>query len=133
MRTGDLGWADRQGRLWIVGRVARTVHSRFGPVFDGAAAGVFEAHPSVRRCSLVGLGKFGQQEPLLVVEPVDGAWPKDDATRASLERDILKLGSGQALTRDVRRILFVKRMPSDGRSGSIPRASALEALATKDS
>ncbi len=37
---------------------------------------VFNNHPSVFRSALVGPGKRGRQFPVMIVEPLEGAFPK---------------------------------------------------------
>jgi len=124
-RTGDLGWIDRQGRLWLVGRLARTAHSRFGKVYDLAAESLFETHPNVGRCAIVALGQPGQQEAALVIEPAPGRKPKGDPERLEMERELLKIGESSQVTRDVRRVLMRDALPLDARWQAQVRARDL--------
>ncbi|HEU4992843.1 MAG TPA: fatty acid CoA ligase family protein, partial [Luteimonas sp.] len=73
-RMGDLGWFDGEGRLWFCGRKSQRV------VVDAATTlcteqvePVFNAHPALRRCALVGVGPRGAQRPVLVYELEAGA------------------------------------------------------------
>ena len=80
-RMGDLGYFDREGRLWFCGRKSQRV------VVDGLTTlcteqvePVFNTHPQVARSALVGTGPKGAQLPMLVVELADGVdrreWPR---------------------------------------------------------
>jgi acyl-CoA synthetase (AMP-forming)/AMP-acid ligase II len=120
-RTGDLGWRDRQGRLWLVARQARVALTRFGPAYPVSCEQVFETHDRVRRAVVVGVGRVGEQEAVLVVEPAAGAWPKDDLARISFQKELLEMGQSKGITREIRRALFVKRMPLDRLHHAQPR------------
>lgn len=120
-RTGDLGWRDRQGRLWLVARQGRVALTRFGPAYPVSCEQVFETHERVRRALVVGVGRPGEQEAVLIVEPAAGAWPKDDVAKISFQRDLLEMGQSKGITREIRRALFVKRMPLDRLHHAQPR------------
>jgi acyl-CoA synthetase (AMP-forming)/AMP-acid ligase II len=67
-RTGDLGWIDPEGLLWFCGRKSQRVISRQHILHTVQYEGIFNAHPEVHRCALVGIGSPSQQEPVLCVE-----------------------------------------------------------------
>lgn len=67
-RMGDLGYFDAQGRLWFCGRKTQRVETAQGPLYTEQVEPIFNAHPQVRRSALVGVGKLGQQQPVLCVE-----------------------------------------------------------------
>ncbi len=123
-RTGDIGWMDRQGRLWLVGSVRRSAHTRFGPIYNFAGEALFELHPRVQRAVLVPLGQPGQQEAVLVVDAGPGGTPKDDVARVDLERELLHAAEAHQVTRGIRRVVFRKNIPFDARLGA--QASARE-------
>lgn len=117
-RTGDIGWMDRQGRLWIVGSMRRTAQTRFDPIYNTAAEALFEMHPRVKTAVIVPLGQPGQQEAVLVVQPADGRAPKDDPDRMELERELLHAAESNKVTRGIRRVVFKKDIPYDARFGA---------------
>ncbi len=67
-RMGDMGYVDSQGRLWFCGRKAHRVLRAEGPLYSVCCEAIFNEHPQVFRSALVGVGKEGQQQPVLVVE-----------------------------------------------------------------
>jgi acyl-CoA synthetase (AMP-forming)/AMP-acid ligase II len=68
-RMGDMGYLDDQGRLWFCGRKAHRVSTVQGMLYTICCEAIFNEHPRVRRSALIGLGPWGQQTPVLVVEP----------------------------------------------------------------
>ena len=58
-RMGDLASRDAEGRLWFAGRKAHVVHTADGPLHSVPCEEVFNLHPAVRRCALVGVGGRG--------------------------------------------------------------------------
>jgi acyl-CoA synthetase (AMP-forming)/AMP-acid ligase II len=71
-RMGDMGYFDADGRLWFCGRKAHVVRTEEGPMYAVCCEGIFNTHPQVVRSALVGVGKVGMQEPVLLVEKRDG-------------------------------------------------------------
>lgn len=72
-RTGDAGWQDGAGRLWLWGRVGSQITTDTGPLYPFAAEVAARTWPGVRQAAL--MAKDGA--PLLVLEgaPPDGqAW-----------------------------------------------------------
>ena len=70
-RMGDAGYFDDRERFWFCGRVAHRVLSPDGPMFTSPCEEIFNQHPAVYRSALVGVGRLGQQRPVIVVE----CWP----------------------------------------------------------
>ncbi len=67
-RMGDVGYLDEEGRFWYCGRKSQRVETASGPVFTECVEGVINTHPGVRRSALVGVGKRGEQLPVVVFE-----------------------------------------------------------------
>lgn len=68
-RMGDVGYLDERGRLWFCGRKAHRVRTVDGPMYTVPCEAVFNQHPKVYRSALVGVGRPGEQVPVLCVEP----------------------------------------------------------------
>ncbi len=90
-RMGDLGYFDREGRLWFCGRKTQRVVTATDTLCTEQIEPVFNTHPDVRRTALVGLGTFGAQTPVLCVELREGVnaneWPR-------IEQALRHLGEG---------------------------------------
>jgi acyl-CoA synthetase (AMP-forming)/AMP-acid ligase II len=71
-RIGDVGYFDDLGRLWFCGRKAHRVQTLAGALFTECIEPIFNQHPAVARCALVGVGPRDQQTPVLIVEPKPG-------------------------------------------------------------
>ena len=55
LRTGDLGWLDVEGQLWLVGRAKDMVKSGGENVSAAEVEAALEAHPDVLEAAVVGL------------------------------------------------------------------------------
>jgi acyl-CoA synthetase (AMP-forming)/AMP-acid ligase II len=67
-RTGDVGYFDEQSRFWYCGRKSQRVETAAGPLFTECVEGVFNRHPDVEISALVGLGRAGDQLPVIAVK-----------------------------------------------------------------
>jgi acyl-CoA synthetase (AMP-forming)/AMP-acid ligase II len=67
-RMGDVGYLDEQGRFWYCGRKSQRVETAEGPIFTECVEAIVNSHPLVRRSALVGIGKMGDQLPIVCVE-----------------------------------------------------------------
>ncbi|MFZ5723488.1 MAG: fatty acid CoA ligase family protein [Pseudomonadota bacterium] len=114
-RTGDAGFLDAQGRLWLVGRVKDAVS------VDGTARYTFplekavDALPGVERSALV--ADTGGRPVLVVAGRID---------RAALQRELARHGFPGA------RIVAVPAMPVDGRHNSKIDRPTLRALLARE-
>lgn len=114
-RLGDAGYFDDAGRLWVVGRVSQRVRGKDGPLFSLLCEPIFDAHPKVKRSGLVGVPSGGFEVPTMCVEL---APEYRGADRASLREELLALAGQNAITRGVRDVLFIDRLPVDPRHNS---------------
>lgn len=114
-RMGDMGYLDEQGRLWFCGRKAHIVHTQSGPMYPVPCEAIFNCHPRIYRSALVGVGRRGAQQPVLVAEPEPGDWPGDRTAAEQLTGELLALGAAHPLTREIRTILFHRSLPVDRR------------------
>jgi acyl-CoA synthetase (AMP-forming)/AMP-acid ligase II len=67
-RTGDVGYLDEHGRFWYCGRKSQRVESAAGPLFTECVEGVFNRHPEVELSAMVGVGRAGDQLPVIAVK-----------------------------------------------------------------
>jgi len=51
-RTGDAGFLDERGRLWLLGRVDSVIRDQLGAVYPFSVECVASEHPDVRRSAL---------------------------------------------------------------------------------
>lgn len=108
-RMGDLARKDAQGRYWFCGRKNQRVRTAAGDLFTDACEGIFNGHPEVRRTALVGVGRAGEQSPVLCVELEPGARRR----RVRIREELLKLAQEREQTRQIRVILFHDSFPVD--------------------
>ncbi len=110
-RMGDVGYLDEQERLWFCGRKNHRVTLQDKTLYTIPCEAIFNTHPEVQRSALVGTGPRGSQQPVMVIELADKT--KSQEQRNTLRRELLELGSRQAITRDITRILFHPAFPVD--------------------
>lgn len=109
-RMGDLGYFDREGRLWFCGRKSQRVVTAQGTLCTEQVEPVFNRHTDVARTALVGIGKPGAQVPVLCVEP------RKDVQRSDHRRiveELRRLGEGFVHTAKVQAFLFHPQFPVD--------------------
>jgi acyl-CoA synthetase (AMP-forming)/AMP-acid ligase II len=99
-RMGDVGYLDGAGALWFCGRKSHIVETGEGRMFTDCVEAIFNAHPRVARCALVGIGPRPRQTPVIVVELESG--PAPEALTAEL-RDLAKTNVN---TRQIERFLY---------------------------
>jgi acyl-CoA synthetase (AMP-forming)/AMP-acid ligase II len=114
-RMGDLGYRDPQGRIWFCGRKTERVRTASGTLFTDRVEGIFNAHPKVARCALVGAGESEQERPVLIVEG-----KRDEA----LAEELRSLAPVDA-------ILFHPRFPVDVRHNAKIHRRTLKAWAER--
>lgn len=114
-RTGDAGYVDDAGRLWVCGRLGHRVRTAGGDLYPLRCEPVFNAHPQVRRTGLVGVGPAGSQVPVLCVE-LTGAPGRRERER--IRAELLARAAACPTTRSIRDILFRRALPVDPRHNS---------------
>ncbi|MEO0603750.1 MAG: AMP-binding protein [Myxococcota bacterium] len=105
-RTGWLGTLDEDGRIWLGGEIDHRLETASGLVAPLAVEGVFEGHPDLVDCVLVGIGPRGSEVPVLVVQLREGRSPSPD-----LEARLRDRASGTTVRGIVRRFLVHPRIP----------------------
>ena len=82
--TGDVGWLDAQGYLFLTDRKIDMIISGGVNIYPAEIESVLAAHPSVQDVAVIGVpnGEFGE-EVKAIVQPVAGCAP-DDALRDTL-------------------------------------------------
>ncbi|GAB4249833.1 MAG: olefin beta-lactone synthetase OleC [Acidobacteriota bacterium] len=118
-RMGDLVRRDGAGRWWFCGRKSHRVLTPQGPIFPVTLECIFNAHPGVRRCAVVGLGDGPVREPVLCVEGV----PR--SRQEGLGRELLQLAAAHPLAAQIRRVFFFGRFPVDARHNAKIRREVL--------
>ena len=113
-RTGDVGYFDDQGRIWLCGRMSHRVITPRGVLFSVPTEGIFNQHPQVRRTALVGVGRPPDQIPVLCVELKAGSRRIKRRVRAEL----LEMATRDGGTAQIGAVLFHKSFPVDVRHNS---------------
>jgi acyl-CoA synthetase (AMP-forming)/AMP-acid ligase II len=111
-RLGDLGKKDKLGRLWFYGRKSQRVTTSEGTLFTIPCEAIFNRHPNVARCALVGvkMGESGFKKPVICVQLRPGIFRKN-----RISRELYELGRNFFITIGISDILFKKDFPVDPR------------------
>ena len=99
-RTGDAGWMDSSGRLWLLGRAGAVIRREKGDLSPFAVETALSFYPEVRRSALVARGN----RAVLAVE-----WVNRDS-----ERGMLRIQNTVSWA-SIDRIVPVDRIPVDRR------------------
>ncbi|MUN54148.1 alpha/beta fold hydrolase [Kocuria koreensis] len=97
-RTGDVGHFDATGRLWVEGRLSHLISTESGLLTPVAGETAAEKISGVRRAAVVGVGPWGAQVPVVVVE-------RESAPARNGSRAIKDGPAPQALARAVRSVV----------------------------
>lgn len=112
-RMGDVGYLDEQERFWFCGRMAHRVLTAAGPMYTIACEAIFNQHPAVARSALVGIGRSGQQMPVIICQPRPGQMPYRPSRRRQLIAELRALAEQHAHTRGIQHFLFHRSFPVD--------------------
>jgi acyl-coenzyme A synthetase/AMP-(fatty) acid ligase len=112
-RMGDTGYFDEDNNLWFCGRMAHRVITGEETLFTIPCETIFNNHSAIFRSALVGIGKKGQQEPVIIVEPHGKFWPETDKHKKELVAELLDLGQEKAHTKNIKKVLFCRELPTD--------------------
>lgn len=103
-RMGDVGYLDERDRFWFCGRKSHRVTQGNKTWFTIPCESVFNAHPKVYRCALVGRGQPGNQTPTILVELLKQSQPGSETERIELLAELRDLGQRNPLTRRIESI-----------------------------
>jgi acyl-CoA synthetase (AMP-forming)/AMP-acid ligase II len=119
-RMGDVGYLEptpadnpRGERFWFCGRKAHRVITATQTLFTIPCEAIFNQHPHVYRCALVGVGPLGKQRPVIIVEPWPEFLPKDRAAARKLLGELNELGAAHVHTRAIETFFIHPSLPVD--------------------
>ncbi len=117
--TGDLGYLDAEGFLFITGRASDMYISGGSNVYPREAEEVLLTHPAVAEVAVLGVPDPQWGESGIAVVVMDGAW--DGTTGDALATELLSyLEDRLAKYKWPRRVLFWDSLPTSG-YGKVPK------------
>lgn len=114
-RMGDLGWRDKNGRIWFCGRKSHRVITEKETLFTIPCEAIFNQHPHVRRSALVGVGPAARQLPVICIEPEKTA---PSLQKKRFKHELMDLAKSGVHTRHIDTFLFHRKFPVDIRHNS---------------
>jgi fatty-acyl-CoA synthase len=121
MASGDIGYLDENGRLFVVGRDDEMIVSGGENVYPIEVEKTLAAHPDVSEAAVLGVDdeKYGQRLAAFVV-PVDGSSPTVDELKEHVRGNL----ANYKVPRD---ILVLDELPRGG-TGKVLRNELLDRL-----
>lgn len=117
-RMGDVGYLDTQDRFWFCGRKSHRLETADGPMFTIPVESIFNTHEKIFRSALVGLGEFGEQIPVVIVQPWPGMYPDTPQEIDQLMDQLREIGNKNTLTDRIEHFLLHPNFPVDVRHNS---------------
>ena len=115
-RMGDLGYFDKDGRLWFCGRKShRVVMEKEKTIYTIPGESIVNTHKDVDRSAIVGVGSGRNRRPVLCIQA------RANLAKTELERVKHQVGSicdQHPETQHIKEILFHKNFPVDIRHNS---------------
>ncbi|MDQ8185830.1 AMP-binding protein [Pelagicoccus sp. SDUM812002] len=122
-RSGELGFFDRQGRLWYCGSKRDIISSSFGGFCPTRCEIVFNRHPRVKRAIVIGLTKNGKTRAGVVIETEFGDTPKRGIEESRFKAQLLQTAAHCEETSIILDIFFSDRLPlEEGSLDSVDRS-----------
>jgi acyl-coenzyme A synthetase/AMP-(fatty) acid ligase len=108
-RMGDVGYLDAEGRFWYCGRKSHRVVAADQPLYTECIEAIFNTHPDVVRCALVGLGEAGAQIPVIFFEPHIAS----SRVSAEVVEELRQMAPRHAHTRAIQYFIEFPKLPVD--------------------
>jgi acyl-coenzyme A synthetase/AMP-(fatty) acid ligase/pimeloyl-ACP methyl ester carboxylesterase len=115
-RSGDVGHLDREGRLWIEGRLVHVITTAAGPVTPVGIEQAAESVAGVRLAAAVGIGPAETQQ-VVIVAVADGTRRRAGLAPGALADDV-RAAVRTAVGADVAAVLVAPKLPVDKRHNS---------------
>ncbi|MFK5926020.1 MAG: fatty acid CoA ligase family protein [Desulfuromusa sp.] len=109
-RMGDLGYRDKQGRIWFCGRKAQRVITPLETLFTIPCEAIFNIHIKVFRTALVGVGSANEQQPVICIELEKNL---NQQERHQLLVELTDIGQANEMTKNIHHFLIHPGFPVD--------------------
>ncbi|MBD2056239.1 AMP-binding protein [Oculatella sp. FACHB-28] len=109
-RTGDEGYLDTQGRVWLLGRCSARIQDKLGILYPFAVETAASLHPAIRRTAVV----QQNEQRVLVIEPKSGVTSKG-WTNVDDQRSPLHALHKTLVWAQIQNYKIVKKIPVDKR------------------
>lgn len=112
--TGYYVRIDRDGGLWVCGRMRDVIRTSYGDFYPKLCESVFEGHRKVRRALLLGLTAKASTRLGILIEVEPDCLPKASLEESKFKAELLQLGAECEHTKLILEMFFVERISSVG-------------------
>jgi len=120
-RTGDAGYVDSEGRLWLLGRESAKIVDQHGVLYPFQAEGAASEHPNVKRAACVS----NKGKRTLVIQLHDTFHRR----QRNGDQEIIKALKNSLQSLNIEEIYIHKRIPVDRRHNSkVDYAAVIKSL-----
>jgi len=133
-RMGDAGYIDEDGGIWYCGRIADRLETTAGYFYSDLVEPIFNGHPEVNRCALVGVpvAASSLKRPIVLIEPVRNGGGPDPVKEQALAADLKLLAARHPNTSSIKDIvIYNQAFPVDVRHGAKIRRDMLTRSVTE--
>ncbi|MBW2996757.1 AMP-binding protein [Candidatus Woesearchaeota archaeon] len=109
-RMGDVGYKDKDGKVWFCGRKSHRVTTTEETLFTLPCEAIYNTHPDVFRTALVGVKNSSKVVPVLCVE-LEKNVPGNKESR--IRKELLSLGRSYPHTANINKVMFHPAFPVD--------------------
>lgn len=127
-RMGDVGYLDEDGRLWFCGRKADIVDTADQRLYTEPCEGIFNAHKSVFRAALVGIGHQSAARPVICIE-LEASVARSDWPQ--IEKELLEMAAAHDQSSGIKDFVVHPAFPVDIRHNAKINRTLLGKWATK--
>ncbi len=117
-RMGDVGYLDDQDRFWFCGRKSHRLQTTKSTMFTIPCEAIINTHEKIYRSALVGVGKPGNQVPVLIAEPLPEHFPQSEQDRDQLIGELKSIASRHWQTDQIKEFRLHRSLPVDIRHNS---------------
>ncbi|WP_440882115.1 fatty acid CoA ligase family protein [Tenacibaculum sp. C7A-26P2] len=118
-RTGDLGWIDKEEKVWFCGRKSHVVKSTapIKTLYPVQIEGIVNQHPEVYRSALIGIKtKSKSIKTIICIELTNNSTKKK--SQVIIKSEILKMLSKIEKSEHINEVIFDSSLPVDIRHNS---------------
>lgn len=114
-RIGDVGYLDKENRLWFCGRKADRVQLKDEELYTDQCENIFNTNEEVFRSALVAVENNGRKEAVIIIEPTDKELINSSDWQQRMTTTLLNLAMKYPVSQSIKHVMFKDSFPVDVR------------------